>query len=325
VNAVRVRVSERLAAFADGPRPVRLAALFVAALSCAFLLEWAAHAVLPVETERGVIVASSRELATGRRDTDEYTITAVLDGGKAVDLGGRNAVGVYDGVTGGLPVLVTRTRADGDVLGVRTPAEYVDTYNYGGAWILCGFAVVGLVGGLTLGRRALRRDGWTVAAFVVPTVAFSVWLWTGPEPAPATSLPDGMGIFAAELPSRVAALGEPARVSGVTVTVPAAPTPGLPASADPALAGFESFTVPLTTSAEEAHYLRMELIGDGAGRAALLDHPSPACGGAPGALGDEVPAGTADLVLCAVVPTGFEPRYLVLGTAGPEQTALELR
>jgi hypothetical protein len=109
------------------------------------------------------------------------------------------------------------------------------------------------------------------------------------------------------------------------MTVPSAPTPGLPPGADPALAGFETLTVPLTTRTEAAQYLRMELIGDGAGRAVLLDHPAPACGGAPGALGDEVPAGTADLMLCAVVPTGFEPRYLVLGTAGPERTALELR
>jgi hypothetical protein len=30
------------------------------------------------------------------------------------------------------------------------------------------------------------------------------------------------------------------------------------------------------------------------------------------------------VVLCAVVPTGFEPRYLVLGTAEPDQAALRL-
>jgi hypothetical protein len=159
----------------------------------------------------------------------------------------------------------------------------------------------------------------------VPAVAASAWFWISPEPARATAPPDGMGIFTAELPSRVAALGEPAQVSGVTVTVSAAPTPGLPLGADPALAGFESLSVPLTTTAGEAEYVRMELIGDGAGRAELLTYPAPACGGAPGALGDEIPVGTADLVLCAVVPTGFEPRYLVLGTAGPDQTALELR
>jgi hypothetical protein len=29
-------------------------------------------------------------------------------------------------------------------------------------------------------------------------------------------------------------------------------------------------------------------------------------------------------VLCAVVPTGFEPRYLVVGAGGTEQTALLL-
>ena len=74
----------------------------------------------------------------------------------------------------------------------------------------------------------------------------------------------------------------------------------------------------------------MRLIGDGAGQAELLlgyrgRDGVPACGGAPDALGDEVPAGTTELMLCAVVPTGFEPRYLVLGPAGPDQTALLLR
>jgi hypothetical protein len=82
MNAVRVRVPGRLAAVADGSRRVRIAVLIVAGLGCAFLVECAAHAVVPVETERGVIVASSRELATERRDTDDYTIAAVLDGGR---------------------------------------------------------------------------------------------------------------------------------------------------------------------------------------------------------------------------------------------------
>lgn len=320
-----VRVPRGLAVLADGSRPVRLAALFLAGLGAAFLLESAAHAVFPTTTERGVVVASSVDRLSG--ESADYTIAAVLDGGRAVDLTDRNAEGLVATLRGGMPVLVTRSGADGQVLAVRTPEGLVDTAGFGGAWVLRVAAVVAVIGGLGVGLRAVRRDRWWAAvALLVPAVAFSASLWTGPELQGAHALPDGMGVFADGLPDRVVALGAPARVEEVTVIVRGAPRPGLPAGADPDLAGFETVSVPLTTRAETARHLRMELVGDGAGRAELLDgHPVPACGGAPGALGDEVPAGTTDLVLCAVVPTGFEPRYLVLGTAGPEQTAVALR
>lgn len=70
---------------------------------------------------------------------------------------------------------------------------------------------------------------------------------------------------------------------------------------------------------------RIQLLGDGAGQAELLDgFPVPACGGAPGVLSGTASVGVTELTLCAVVPTGFEPRYL-FGTAGPDETAVPLR
>lgn len=185
-----------------------------------------------------------------------------------------------------------------------------------------------MVVSLAIGLSDRRHDRWrVVAALVVSAGIASAWLWTGPEVDRTEPMPDGMWPYGSREPlPPVTAFGEPARVGDVTVLVRGAPTPGLPPGADPALAGFETLTVPLQNRAEKAGYVPMRLIGDGAGQAELLlGHPDPACGGAPGALGDEVPAGTAELVLCAVVPTGFEPRYLVVGTAGPEQTALLLR
>jgi hypothetical protein len=321
-----LRVPRALATLADGSRAVRLAAVLLAGLCAAFLVESVAHAVLPASTERSVIVASGVERGTGYRDTDRFTIAALLDSGQAVDLADRNAEGVLAAVSPGMPVLVTRSHADGQVLGVRVPEGYVDTDGFAGAWFLRVLAAAGLVEGLALGLRDRRRERWwIVAAAVVSAGITSAWLWTGPGLPNLSSPPDGMGTFGDRLP-RVTALGEPARVQGVTVTVLGTPTPGLPPGADPALAGFATLTVPLSTRTETARYVPMELVGDGAGRADLLaGYPVPACGGASGALGDEVPAGGAELVLCAVVPTGFEPRYLVLGTAGPEQTALALR
>jgi hypothetical protein len=320
-----LRIPPALAQLADRSRTVRLAAVLLAGLGAAFLVESAAHALLPASTERGVIVANNVEYDT---DTDDYTIVAALDSGQAIDLADRNAMGVHEAVSGGMPVLVTRSHADGQVLAVRVPEGYVDTYSFAGAWILRVFAAVGLVGGLALGLRGPRRDRlWAAAALVVSTLVASAWLWTGPDVTRAFVLPDGMGIYADRVPlPPVAALGQPVRVDEVTVTVRGTPTPGLPPGADPALAEFATFTVPLATRAEKARYVRMELIGDGPGDAELLlGYEAPACGGAPGVLAGDVPAGSAELLLCAVVPTGFEPRYLVLGTAGPEQTALQLR
>jgi hypothetical protein len=178
---------------------------------------------------------------------------------------------------------------------------------------------------LAIGLSDRRRDRWwVVAALVVSAGIASAWLWTGPEVEGTEPPPDGMWPYGSREPlPRVTAFGEPARVGDVTVIVRGAPTPGLPPGADPALAGFETLTVPLTTRAEVADLLTLELIGAGAGRAELLlgdrfEDQAP-CGGAPDTLG-EVPAGTTELVLCAVVPTGFEPHYLVVGS-----TALLLR
>jgi hypothetical protein len=156
VSALRV-VARGLAELADTFRTVRLAALLLAGLCAAFLVESAAQAVLPASTERGVVVANNVERGT---DTDTYTIAAVLDSGQAIDLADRNALGVHATVSGGMPVLVTRSHADGQVLSVRTPEESVDTYSYSGAWVLRVGAAVGLVGGLALGLRGGRRDRW---------------------------------------------------------------------------------------------------------------------------------------------------------------------
>jgi hypothetical protein len=319
-------VPRLLAQLADRSRTFRLLVLVLAGLGLAFLVESAAHAVAPASTERAVVIANSVERGEGRRDLDDYRISALLDSGRTIDIADRNALGLYATLRGGMPVLVTRSNADGQVLAVRAPEEHIDTAGFPGAWILRGAAAIGLVGGLALSLRARGRDRWgAAAALVVPAAALSAVVWTGPATGDALTPLDGMSIYDEDLPP-VTARGAAVRVQDVTVTVRGVPVPGLPPGADPGLAGFETLTIPLTTRAETAQYVPMDLIGDGAGRAELLDgYPAPACGGAPGALGDEIPAGTTDLVLCAVVPTGFVPRYLVLGTAGPEQTALALR
>jgi hypothetical protein len=301
-------------------------ALALAGLTMAFLVEWAAHAVAPATTEPGVVASTDGPYDDSEGpEAEDFTIAAVLDSGQVLDIADYNSEGLREAVGVGTPVLVTRSHADGQVLGVRAPTGYVDTHDFAGSWFLRGFAVLGLACGLAVGLRARRADRWwAVAALAGSAVAFSAWIWTGPELDRTFLLPDGMWTYADELPPQVA-IGVPVRVQEVTVTVRGTPTPGLPPGADPALAGFETFTVPLTTRAEESRYVKMELIGDGAGRAELLrGFPEPACGGAPGALGEDIPAGTADVVLCAVVPTGFQPRYLVLGTAGPDQVALRL-
>jgi hypothetical protein len=119
---------------------VRLVALLLAGFGGAFLFESAAQAVLPANTERGVIVEHDR--VHHLPEPPHYTIVAVLDSGLAVDLTGANLADVYKTTRWGTPVLVTRSHLDGQVLSVRTPTKHVDSWGFAGAWIWRG-----LVGG----------------------------------------------------------------------------------------------------------------------------------------------------------------------------------
>lgn len=156
-----------------------LARLFAAALAgicLAFVVEWVGHLVTPTTVENGVVTASSTEPRPGRGSN--YTIQARLDSGRSIDLGGRNSVGLVEALTAGEPVTVTRSTLDGQVLGVRTPSEEIDT-NFAGLWIARGLILLGL--GL-LGWMGLRRfEPLAIVATLAAAVAVSVILWTGPE------------------------------------------------------------------------------------------------------------------------------------------------
>lgn len=303
---------------------VRLVAAVLAGLCLAFLAEQTLHAFAPTTTERGVVTASSVERSEGRRSSSDYSIQARMDSGLALDLADANAAGLVRATERGRQVIVTRSTLDGQVLAVRTPTEVVDTSNYAAAWVLRALAV--LIGGAAAVLALRPVEPWSVTALVAVAVAFGAYLWVPPVLDRTYDPPNGWRIFddTRFFPERVVALGSPAAVSDGTVTVTGPPVAGLPAGADPELAGFETLTVPLRSESTKGRWVPMWLVGDGAGNAELLRETDGPCGGAPGAFPKDVPEGTAEGPLCAVVPPGFVPRYLIVGAPGPDDVAITL-
>jgi hypothetical protein len=152
-------VRRATAKLADSSRAAPLVALALAGLTMAFFVEWAAHAVAPATTEPGVVASTDGPYDAEGPKAEDFTIAAVLDSGQALDIADYNSEGLRDAVRVGTPVLVIRSHADGQVLGVRAPTGYVDTHDFAGSWFLRGFAVLGLACGLAVGLRAFPGAG----------------------------------------------------------------------------------------------------------------------------------------------------------------------
>ncbi|MBW0111107.1 hypothetical protein [Pseudonocardia oceani] len=288
---------------------VRGALVALAGAGVTVAVQWVGQATAPTEQVRAVISESSTELREGRGEkTRDHTVVAVTEAGREIDLAGsgngagltRHAAGLHRGV----PVVVTRSAFDGEVLSVRSPLATVP--------VAVAPNVVGLrVGVLVVAVAALGFGvwGWSRATVGIPVLcAVAGILLTAVLIRPGTDggpprypLSDAMAGYAdpptgpspdplltsrsvdAVVPTGTAV----ATTRGVSLTVTGPPRRG--GRAD----GFTTVSVPLAVDGGGSTP-PMRLIGTGTGTTVEL----PAC----------PDGGTA----CFVVPDDLVPRYLVL-------------
>lgn len=288
---------------------VRGCLVAVAGAGVAVAVQWVGQATAPAEQVRAVISESSTEVREGRGGrTRDHTVVAVTESGREIDLAGsgngaglaRHAAGLHRGV----PVVVTRSTFDGEVLSVRSPLATVP--------VAVAPNVVGLrVGVLVVAVVALvlGLGGWSRATVAIPVLcAVTGILLTAVLIRPGTDggpprypLPDAMAGYAdpPTAPSPDPLLTSRSVDAVVPTGTPVAVTPGvsLTVTGPPRLGhadGFTTVSVPLAVD-PGGGTPPMRLIGTGSGTTVEL----PDCG--PG-------GGTA----CFVVPDDLVPRYLVL-------------
>lgn len=287
---------------------VRGALVALAGAGVAVAVQWVGQATAPTEQVRAVISASGSELQEGRGGkTRDHTAVAVTEAGREIDLAGSgNGAGLTRHTAGlhrGVPVVITRSTFDGEVLSVRSPLATVP--------VAVAPNVVGLrVGILAVAVVALGFGvrGWSRATVGIPVLcAVAGILLTAVLIRPGTDggpprypLPDAMAGYADPptgpspdplLTSRSVDAVVPAGTAvattrDVSLTVTGPPRLG---HAD----GFTTVSVPLAVDGGGSAP-PMRLIGTGSGTTIEL----PAC----------PDAGTA----CFVVPDDVVPRYLVL-------------
>lgn len=309
---------------------VRGALMAVAGAGVAVAVQWVGQSVAPTVEVRAVIDASSVELSEGRGGTiRDYTVRAVTASGQVIDLAGSgNGAGLSASAAGldrGVPVLITRSTYDGEILAVRSPLATVPVAQHGAGVLLRVIGLVVAAGALVLGVRGWSRStvGLPVLCAVGGLALAALLIRPSPDLGPSRyPPPDAMAGYAdpptgpspdpllsTRTVDAVAAPGTPVPTEpGVSLTVTGPPVPG---TAD----GFATVRIPLAVDpGDGAPVPNLRLIGTGAGRTVEL----PECG--PSGFPPRLTAPGVGVV-CFAVPDGFTPRYLVLTGDG---VAIEL-
>ncbi len=316
--------------------------LLVAGAALVLPVERVVHAVAPTTQTRAVLADVGVERhGSGTRISYDHTAVAVTADGSALDLAAAGGGVGRTGLEVGMPVVVTRSAADGRVLQVRAPLVVVDIENHAGMVVLRVGSLLVAVAGLWLGlARAPRR--WATAAVAVPVGALLALVAASPEhdigaypyPGPdamrsyldpPTRVPQDLTTFHVD---EIVPVGTRVETSvGATVTVTGPLQPGLPAGADPEIdRWFDTVRLPLLAESDpddpgtETLPTNLFLIGEGRGRTLLLDG-DPACGGAAQALPSRFTT-PREGYACYAVPDGFVPRYLVFRN---DDVAVDLR
>jgi hypothetical protein len=313
--------------------PVWLALLAVAltGATAALTAVWITDAVAPTTTSRAVVTLSQRtEYRTRGHNQASYRVEARAEDGRALRLG--TGWSLYREVSYGDPVLVTTSRATGDVVGVRTADTDVNLRLTTLRVLSLGLAGLILASAATWARPIWRVPQPSIAVVVAAGALVLVGLIRlhGPQIAHTQPLSDdiGMQIYgdSKHFPQHTAGTATTVAVGEFTLRVTGALTDQPPAGAAGWLPGFHVLTVPIAatfTGDDSTGYVPLDLIGRGPGRAALV-HAAD-CAGSAGFDGH----GTAEHrtitgSVCFAVPADFRPTYLIISRAMPDDTAIHI-
>jgi hypothetical protein len=309
-----------------------LLAVALTGATAALTVVWVADAVAPTTTSRAVVTLSERTTHRTREGSDRssYRVEARAEDGRALLL--STAWSLHRAVSYGDPVVVTTSRATGDVVGVRTASTDVNLRVTTLRVLSLALAGLVLVSAATWARQIWRVPQPSIAAVVAVGALLLVGLirLNGPQIAHTGPLPDdvGMQIYGDPkyFPPHTAGTATTVAVGKFTLRVTGALTDQPPAGAAPWLRGFHVLTVPIAvtfTGDDSIGYLPLDLIGRGPGRAGRV-HAAD-CAGPAGFDGH----GTAEHrtvtgSVCFTVPADFRPTYLVISRAMPDDTAIHI-
>lgn len=292
---------------------------------------WAGEAFAPTSRQDGVV--------TWYRHTqfDKYggystKVHARMWDGRALDISNHPDAITARGITVGEPVVVTRSRLTGRVVGVRTVQDHADyrPIRRHTAFDLLSLVFLVLVTVAALAPAAMIAPSvyeqapaarLTVTAIylvvVAATVTVTCTLWLHSPRLPATEpLPDTTTDQAPPT-GRIGQYIETADHITLTVTAPPVTTP--PDGAPGWLHAFHIVAIPVTTAfAGDAHgptpagARRISLAGTGPGHAAIVTAGPCAAPLRPfrGTVTASSPPATG--AFCFAVPPGFQPHYLII-------------
>jgi hypothetical protein len=313
---------------------ILLLPVIAAGLAWVFLAVWVAELAGPTTPQRAVISRHDRTDAGDEAGTWSYELEARTEDGVALDIGASNSVKMYDSAGYGEPVVVYRSALTGRVVGVRTVTGYVDFHHHGGMIAIVVVASALVVAGTAGARRFMRLARPYLHPFVLVIVLASsagvgaVALLDSPVIRGTQRLPDAMGIYAQQrfFPDEVAGTGDVVELAGFTIQVTGPVATAAPAGSPAWLRAFRVAVIPVRVTYHGTYdrgFERVTLIGTGRGFPQMVG--DPACGGVPGAFDGNATAAAPQTAgpMCFVVPSGFQPRHLVIGT-GADTVAVSL-
>ncbi|MEV6906897.1 hypothetical protein [Amycolatopsis sp. NPDC051071] len=289
----------------------------------AFSGRWIAEGIAGSYEVRAVITVHESETTEGRdggKHTD-WTSEALAEDGRSMRLPGDQAFGIAE------PVVVRLSSLTDRVLAVRdADGELVESHDLTVKYVLMpSGAVVALLGGWLLFKTrrwhaptlrtreatlAILLGAVLAAVLVLAPVAFGRGAFRGAATVPVQDLSQ-VGRRGGT-PPPVVERGGTARSGDEVAMRVLGVTRGAPEGAAPWLSGFDVLTLRVEeTRTTEGPFLSARLVADKHGAPNFVEY----CGGAPGALANGTSApGTHTGLLCFVVPPGFVPSYLLLGT-----------
>lgn len=315
-----------------------LAAVSAAAL--AFPLSWALDTFGGHQDSRATITVNQRTDHRGIRYTNSrYTLEARTDTGTPLDLDYFGANGLYASLNVGDPVVVTRSTITGDVVSVRTAIDSASSVANLGVILLEVLLPLALPFLLVIPLRNLLYRVPRRVVFGVPAVAFAVSLTVvllnGPELGQGEpGLPPAATVEDPATSTTVVTADQSVTTGNLAVTLAGPVSDRPPAGAAAWLHGFSVVSIPVTarlvgpnTDGDHTGLLYARLAGDGVGRAEAVGAPACTHQSAAEGFGNAVSIDqgtTAHGVLCFVLPTGFQPRYLVLTDTDTNTGAIDL-